>query len=202
MILRGFIALSLLLSGTSRGRALPGPQAADSVALVRRIAATVQLAAQEYALGVRDGKVVAEPEVDEAKLFLTEAGKTAGRLPSAATEIQARIDQVLRLVNALHLPIQFPRPRRFSSKVLPLISEVALDDVPDQAPSLARGASIYQVQCARCHGGLGLGDGKDGKGLEPAPANLADAVALADVSPLDFYRRVTVGVAGTAMPFV
>jgi len=37
-------------------------------------------------------------------------------------------------------------------------------------------------------------------GLEPAPSNLADWAALRDQSPLDFYRRVTIGVVGTAMP--
>jgi len=92
MILRGFIALCLLLLETSRGQATPGPQSADSVALVRRIAATVQLAVQEYGLGVRDGKVVAPAEVDEARLFLSEAGKTAGRLRSGSIEMQAGID--------------------------------------------------------------------------------------------------------------
>ena len=37
-------------------------------------------------------------------------------------------------------------------------------------------------------------------GLDPAPANLADWAALRDQSPLDFYRRVNIGVVGTAMP--
>jgi high-affinity iron transporter len=37
-------------------------------------------------------------------------------------------------------------------------------------------------------------------GLDPAPSNLADWAALRDQSPLDFYRRVSIGVVGTAMP--
>ncbi|HEX5385556.1 MAG TPA: FTR1 family protein, partial [Gemmatimonadales bacterium] len=32
------------------------------------------------------------------------------------------------------------------------------------------------------------------------PANLTDAAALSGASPLDFYRRIAIGVAGTAMP--
>src|SRR4029077_8914411 len=44
------------------------------------------------------------------------------------------------------------------------------------------------------------GDGQAAAGMKPAPANLADAAALQDQSPLDFYRRITIGVVGTAMP--
>ena len=37
-------------------------------------------------------------------------------------------------------------------------------------------------------------------GLEPAPSPLRDWKLLADQSPLDYYRRVSIGVVGTAMP--
>ena len=55
---------------------------------------------------------------------------------------------------------------------------VSLDDVPGVSPSLARGAEVYQAQCAQCHGSLGRGDGPAAAGLDPVPANLADAAAL------------------------
>ena len=38
------------------------------------------------------------------------------------------------------------------------------------------------------------------KGMEPKPADLSDAAELRDQSPLDYYRRVSIGVVGTAMP--
>ncbi|HUF34495.1 MAG TPA: FTR1 family protein, partial [Gemmatimonadales bacterium] len=37
-------------------------------------------------------------------------------------------------------------------------------------------------------------------GLDPAPSRLSDWQLLADQSPLDYYRRVSIGVVGTAMP--
>jgi high-affinity iron transporter len=77
---------------------------------------------------------------------------------------------------------------------------IPMDEIPAAAPLADRGKEVYATACASCHGNLGLGDGAAGKGLEPPPANLTDADALRDVSPLDFYRRVTIGVAGTAMP--
>jgi high-affinity iron transporter len=77
----------------------------------------------------------------------------------------------------------------------------ALDPYPTQPPSLARGAAVFKEQCTQCHGATGHGDGPKAKHLEgPPPADLADRTSMADVSPVDAYRKVTIGVAGTAMP--
>jgi hypothetical protein len=76
LIAAGSLAISLLVSPA------PDPtQGEDRTPVVRRIAATAALAAQEYRSGVRDGKVIAQAEVEEAQLFLTEARRTAARLP-------------------------------------------------------------------------------------------------------------------------
>ena len=59
------------------------PQAdGDPVPVVRRVAATAQLAAQEYRNGVQGGRVVAQAEVGEARLFLVEARRSAALLRS------------------------------------------------------------------------------------------------------------------------
>jgi high-affinity iron transporter len=181
---------------------LAGPLAAqDPAPVVRRIAATAQLAAQEYALGVRDGRVVATAEVEEARLFLTEAARAAAQLPQpAADEVRGQLEAALAMVG------QTASPDSVSSRVAALLSalsdrfQVSLDPIPVEAPSLARGAAVYQASCAQCHGDLGRGDGRAAAGLNPAPSNLTDAEQLRDASPLDFFRRATIGVAGTAMP--
>ena len=182
--------------------AVPLPaQTADPKPVVRRIASTVQLAAQEYGLGVSNGKIVLDAEVEEARLFLTEAGRTAGQLPDTSGAAARReIDRMLGLIKRVAPPESVMAVANGLVNGLASRFQVVLDEIPAQTPGLARGASVYQGQCARCHGALGRGDGPDAAGLDPAPANLAAAVALRDASPLDFYRRVTVGVAGTAMP--
>jgi len=176
-----------------------GPQRPD--ALVRRIASTVQLAAQEYSLGVSGGRVIAPAEVEEARLFLTEASRAAGQLaPPAASELQQQIQAMLDMVSRV------ASPDSLTSRAQALVTGLAgrfaisLDEIPAETPSLARGAALFQAHCARCHGDVGRGDGRDGMALNPPPASLADANALRDRSPLDFYRRTTIGVAGTAMP--
>lgn len=168
---------------------------------VRRIAATSRLAAQEYRLGIKDGKVVLPAEVDEAKLFLTEARRTAGLLPPdvSRSTIQ-QLDAILRLVGDLAPADSVAnRVSNLSSQLAQQLG-VSLDELPARIPTLARGAEVYQANCASCHGTLGTGDGPAAAGLDPPPANLADAEALRDVTPLDYFQKITIGVTGTAMP--
>ncbi len=179
----------------------PVPAGGDHTQSVRRIAATARLAAQEYRLGVQHGKVVLPAEVEEATLFLTEARRTAGLLPpelsrSAAVELDAILAMVARLAPGDSVAA---RVGAFSTQLAQRLG-VSLDEFPARLPTLARGAEVYQANCASCHGTLGRGDGPAATGLDPLPANLADANALRDVTPLDYFHKITIGVTGTAMP--
>ena len=174
----------------------------DPAPLVRRLAATAQLAAQEYRIGIVGGRVASQAEVDEARLFLQEARRAAQALPAELSrDVLAEIDSVIRLVNRTAAPDSIDvRILRLTS-TLSSRSGVSLDELPAQTPSLARGAEVYQANCASCHGTTGQGDGPAARGLEPKPTNLALAAArLMDQSPLDYYRRITIGAVGTAMP--
>jgi high-affinity iron transporter len=198
MILNGWITpvlLSALLGGP------PRQADQDQAPVIRRLAATAQLAAQEYRAGISNGKVTAPAEVQEARLFLQEARRSAALLPRPlGAPATAQIDSLMHLVD------HTASPDTIAARVLALTSELShrsgimLDELPAQTPSLARGAQIYQGNCAGCHGTLGRGDGPQARGLDPKPANLADWVALRDQSPLDYFRRVSIGVVGTAMP--
>ena len=96
-------ALPVLLSVLAG--ALPQSAAAqDTAALVRRVAATATLAAQEYRIGVVDGRVVAEAEVDEARLFLEEARRAAASLPADSASPAATLDSLLTLVKGIGSP--------------------------------------------------------------------------------------------------
>ena len=173
----------------------------DPAPVVRRLAATAQLAAQEYRVGIVDGRVVSPAEVDEARLFLREARRSAEALPSGqARAAVARIDSLIALVDRTGAPDSVDaRVQRLTSSIATELG-VTLDEVPGHQPSLSRGAEVYQANCASCHGALGRGDGPASAGLNPAPTDLGDGPALRDQSPLDYYRRITIGVVGTAMP--
>ncbi len=175
--------------------------AQDQAPVVRRLAAMAGLAAQEYGLGVRDGKVIARAEVEEASLFLNEARRTAGLLPGgAAHEVTAGLDTLLAMVDRIAPADSVAMRAAALSNDLADRFGVAMNEIPAQTPSLARGSEVYQANCASCHGTLGAGDGPQAATLDPPPADLTSAASLTGVSPLDYYHRVTIGVAGTAMP--
>jgi high-affinity iron transporter len=202
MILSGGM-LPILLAATAL---IPQQQqqaavAHDRAPVARRIAASAQLAAQEYRNGVVDGRVVAKAEVQEAELFLQEARRSAALLPpDAGRPAGVELDNMLRLVGSTVHPDSLDAHVRSLTAGLSERLGITFDELPADAPSLSRGAEIYQANCAGCHGTVGRGDGPEGAGLDPPPANLADGAALGGVSPLDYFRRISIGTAGTAMP--
>jgi high-affinity iron transporter len=173
----------------------------DQAPVVRRLAATAQLAAQEYRLGIQDGRVISQAEVDEARLFLRESRRSAQSLPADVRSVTvAAIDTLLQMVDRIGAADSIDaRVQRLASSLSARFG-VPLDQIPEQAPVLGRGAQVYQTNCAGCHGSLGRGDGPLAHGLDPKPSNLADGDALRDQSPLDYFRRISIGVVGTAMP--
>jgi high-affinity iron transporter len=191
----------LLLGASLLSPPQQASQSQDPAPVVRRLAATAQLAAQEYRIGVENGRIIAPAEVDEAQLFLQESRRSAALLPRDISPIAlAQIDSLIHSVDRVAPADSIDeRVRRLTGSLSRRLN-VVLDEIPNQEPSLARGAVVYQQNCASCHGTMGTGDGPLAKGLEPPPANLTDRSVLLDQSPLDYYRRITIGVVGTAMP--
>jgi len=173
----------------------------DSLAAGRRIAASVQLAAQEYRNGFAAGRLTSPAEINEARLFLAEARRTAQVLPARiAAGTIADIDRLLDLVARTAVPDSVAASARRATAQLATALGASLDEIPDRTPSLQRGAEIYKRECSGCHGVTGHGDGAGARALNPPPADLTLERDLAHVTPLEFYQRVTIGVAGTAMP--
>lgn len=166
----------------------------------RRVADIASIALDEYQLGVQAGRVVSPAELAEARTLLEEARRTAAGLPApAAGPAVALLDTLLAGVQA-HEAADRLAPRVAALRAhLGAALGIELDPIPPNAPALARGRELYLARCASCHGEAGRGDGPAASGLNPPPANLTDS-ALRGSSPLEFYRQVNVGVAGTAMP--
>ena len=201
VLIGGIVPILLAVTAVAPQQQQQATAAQDRVPVARRIAATVQLAAQEYRIGVVDGRVVAKAEVDEAELFLQEAQRSVALLPpDVGRPAAADIAAMLRLAGSTAPPDSLDARVRSLTAGLTERLGITLDELPAQTPSLARGAEIYQANCAGCHGAVGRADGPQAAGLEPPPTNLADGAALRDVSPLDYYRRISIGTAGTAMP--
>ena len=174
--------------------------AQDGVADARRVFATASLAAEEYGVGVVDGRVVSVAEVEEARLFLGEARKAAATLPAPLhAAADSALAGMLALVQRTASPREVDSAARGLGKALARGVGASLEPLPQSALALEQGRELFARSCASCHGASGRGDGPAAAGQDPPPANLA-AAALLGSSPLDFFRRVSLGVAGTAMP--
>jgi high-affinity iron transporter len=199
-----FGRISLVLSACL-AQPLAG-QATDSLALARRVVAAASLAAKEYALGVipAGGQITQPEEVDEAKLFIQQAGYDVPGLPLAARAPAARtLTRIARLLDSLAPP---DTVSRVADSLVAAVTAAAggprvIEPLPARPPSLERGAVVYRERCAACHGETGHGDGPKAKSVKgPPPANLTDRAVMGNKSLLDIFRRIAIGTPGTAMP--
>jgi high-affinity iron transporter len=165
----------------------------------RRVVAAAALAAKEYGLGVTPGggQVVLPEEVAEAKLFIQQARFDVPALPAAVRPSADRgLAQLANLLDRLAPPDSVAHA---ADALIRLIG--IKEPLPSRPPSLARGAAVYREQCAACHGESGRGDGPKAKSLKgPPAANLADPAVMGGTSLLEIYRKIAIGVPGTAMP--
>ena len=181
-------------------------QASDSLAVARRVVAAASLAAKEYALGVTPpgGEIIQPEEVSEAKLFIQQARFDIPGLPAAARAYSGTsLATITRMLDNLAPPDSVAR---VTDSLVARITAAAggehvLEPMPARPPSLARGAVVFREQCAACHGESGRGDGRKAKSVKgPPPADLTDPKVMAGTSLLEIFRKIAIGVPGTAMP--
>jgi high-affinity iron transporter len=165
---------------------------------VQRVANIVTVALEEYAKGIDErGRMISAQEYQETVDFLTDARRTADRLPGPRGDTaRVLLDSIVAAVSAKRPPSELATlNRRFAAA---LGSEAALD-LPNSPIDLANGRAIYEKSCASCHGMRGLGDGPAAAALNPKPPAIGSAQEMHDRSPALLYRIMSVGVAGTPM---
>ena len=71
--------------------------------------------------------------------------------------------------------------------------------VAADAASIAAGKTVYDKNCANCHGKTGLGDGMMGAELNPKPSNLTDADWKHGDTDGEIFLVIKDGAKGTGM---
>ena len=118
-------------------------QAQDSLAVARRVFATAQLAAEEYRVGVVNGRIVAAAEVDEARLFIAEAGKVAGAFPATARSTAvAPLARMATIVEQTGAPDSLDAAVRELGRALTARLGGPLEPIPAWAAPVARGKEL------------------------------------------------------------
>ena len=187
-----------LLAALALG-ALPRRMAAQDANPVQRVANIVSVAVEEYKKGIDSkGRLISADEYQEAVGFLADAREAAGRLPGdKPANARVVLDSIIAAVMAKKPPeVLDSLNTRFAAA---LGSGAALA-LPVKPLNVAEGARIYAASCASCHGARGMGDGPAGAKLTPPPPAIGNAVVMEAVSPATMFRKISVGVTGTAMP--
>jgi mono/diheme cytochrome c family protein len=71
---------------------------------------------------------------------------------------------------------------------------------PVQTPHAAFGQTIYQQNCAPCHGALGASDGPSVAGLAAPPPKFADPATIWERSPAEYFHTTKFGRIQNLMP--
>jgi high-affinity iron transporter len=166
---------------------------------VQRVANIVSVAVEEYKKGIDSkGRLTSADEYQEAVGFLADAREAAGRLPGdKPTAARAVLDSIIAAVAAKKPPEILDS---LNAKFAAALGSGAALTLPAKPLDVAEGARIYAASCASCHGTRGLGDGRDGAKLNPPPPAIGKAEVMETVSPATIFRKISVGVMGTAMP--
>ncbi|MGH7620321.1 MAG: FTR1 family protein [Gemmatimonadaceae bacterium] len=166
---------------------------------VQRVANIVSVAVEEYGKGIdAKGRLISQDEYQEAVGFFGDARIAAARLPSdRAANALVVLDSIIGASSAKKPPaVLADLADRFSV----LLGRDAQLTLPTRAADLAEGEKLFQASCASCHGPRGMGDGLAGAALSPKPPAIGSEAAMHAVAPAMMFRKISVGVTGTAMP--
>jgi len=155
--------------------------------------------AVDYAGAVHQGQVLSTSEYEEMREFARRARDKVDALPatSASAALHAQADQLVTLIDGKATEADVARQAHALANGL--LQAYPVPTSPTRAPDLARGATLYQAQCATCHGATGHGDGPAGLQLTPRPIDFTDQARADQRSALSLYEVITQGVADTPM---
>ena len=186
-----FVLLSVFVA-TASFAAAPSTDAQTAWRLLDYVAV-------DYGGAVTGGKVVSATEYAEMREFSTSvrdrisglpANPAKGQLLAGAAQLQSAIDRkasppdVARLARTLGTDLLRAYPVTMG---------------PPAVPDAARGAQLYNQNCASCHGVHGDAKTPMAEKLDPRPIAFADRARAADRTPFALYQVISQGLEGTAM---
>ena len=175
---------------------------ADNGESSRVLVHTLNYLSQDYAGAVKNGEIISESEFKEMKDFGALAISNYKELaPGFSKADSANIGaMVYRLDSLIEQHASFELVSVLSIQTRDkVIAASGLKITPPTYPSLANGKVVYKTECITCHGLSGIGDGPEGKGLNPPPRNMMDNEKMKPLSPFFVFNTVRLGVEGTGM---
>ncbi len=181
---------------------LGGNLLAQNAEQSRILVHTLNYISHDYQFAVADGKVISKDEYDEELEFTEAAVKYFNRFSpywsdKDSAEIGEAISKLDKLVDA-HAPFSEVSALATQTKNR-VITASGLIVVPTKYPDLKNGKIVYRTECSKCHGPQGLGNGPEGKDLNPQPRNFQDNERMKTISPFTAFNTIRLGIEGTGM---
>ena len=193
---RGFLALALCLIACLAGNAaLAAPNDEKAQTIIHML----DYVSVDYPEFVKDGKVLDAPEYEEQREFARQSALLLEQLPDNAEKaaLVTKARQLVARVDARAPGAEVSTLAR--GLAAGVVRSYRLTVAPKQAPDLAKAATLFQAQCAACHGTQGRGDGPAARGMDPSPSNFHDEARMKQRSIYGLYNTITLGVGGTPM---
>lgn len=182
-------------------------KAQDSVSSqkVRTLVNLLDYIGKDYPNAVKNGDVISETEYKEMMEF-------SNRIIDLQQELKPEIENTS--FNSLDEPINDLSKSvvqkaskdsiaQISSRIQQRILALNLIEItPASWPDLEHGKQLFTQSCKSCHGAEGLGNGPLAKNLAPSPSNFHNDTLASNLSPLQAYNTIRLGIEGTGMrPF-
>lgn len=200
-MLKMTLLFSWLLTFSTLALATPAvlPEAEEGEKSPRFAIHLLDYLAHDYSGAVEHGKVISAGEYEEQKEFAQKIYDLAENLPEIKKD-KTTFDKIIKLrtlINSKAEAVDVALTARDIQKDLITVTKIKLS--PTEQPSITNGKLLFQQNCTSCHGQNGLGDGADGKEMDPAPANFHNTERMSAISAFHNYNTVRLGVPGTGM---
>lgn len=156
--------------------------------------------AVDYAKAVSNGQIVSRDEYAEMQEFSQTVERQLSELPVSAPRV-GLLQEAGRLRGMISDKAGSAEVAEQARKLAAgLLAAYPVPMSPVKMPDVQRGATLYQAQCASCHGAKGNGDGPLSAKLNPPPIALSDHERAQQRSVFALQQIISHGLEGTAMP--
>jgi len=157
---------------------------------------------KDYPNAVKNGKVISSSEFQEMTEFSNQIKDLHQRISKQLDnkKFVSLSNSVDQLKKAVANRASRDKIAHISSGIQEKILALNLITItPSSWPDLQHGKEVFGQACQSCHGRSGFGDGPAAEALDPSPANFHDSTIAAELSPLQAYNTIRLGIQGTAM---
>lgn len=157
---------------------------------------------KDYTNAVRDGEVINEFEYQEMINFGRQVRSLHSELSdSLGRPAFSKLDgEISRLNGLIKERADAGEVAGITRTIRDRVLELQLVRVtPREWPDLARGEQMFRARCQSCHGTGGAGDGPLAGNLNPPPTNFQDSANASNLSPMQAYHSIRLGMEGTSM---